>query len=163
MTEVEQRRVIAALASSAQHDVNNLLTVLLATLELMRNDLPEGDKAARRIDRMELASQRLRDLLRAFFTLARDGDGQCDGAALLHRLAPVLRLAMRPAPSLSIDAPLEGVQIEADSAALAARLVEALRGAQNAVLRLLPDRVALELDGKPAQTITFPPAFRANE
>jgi len=157
MTEAEQRRVIATIAAAAQHDANNLMTVVLATVELMRRDSPADDKAVRRLDRMEAAGRRLQGLLRGVFTLARQPAERCDAAALLHRLDGVLRLVMAPSATLAIDAPEEGVEVAADPAALAASLVAALRDAREATLRLLPEGVEVTLPDQPALVIGFGP------
>ena len=106
MNEAEQRRVIAALAPSVQHDLNNMVTVTLATLDLMRHGLAPGDAALKRIERIDAATRRLDALMRGFLTLARAAPGvaELDVAALLHRVAPALRLAMGGAASLTIEA-----------------------------------------------------------
>ncbi len=138
MNEAEQRRVIAALAPLVQHDVNNMMTVTLATLDLMRHGLAPGDAALKRIERIDAATRRLDALMRGFLTLARAAPGvaEVNVALLLHAIAPALRLAMAAPASLAIEAPPEGVTAPCDAAAFTAALAEALRGIGTAVLRL---------------------------
>ncbi|MES2712835.1 MAG: hypothetical protein V4653_14740 [Pseudomonadota bacterium] len=155
MNEAEQRRVIATLAPAVQHDVNNMLTVTLATLELMRHGLAPGDAALRRIDRIDSATRKLDALMRGFLTLARAKPevATVDVALLLHRMAPALRLAMAGAAALTIEAPAEGVEVACDAARLTATLVESLRGAAEATLRLDGQRV---LVARGADTVLVP-------
>src|SRR5690606_34534993 len=100
MTEknrAERQRMLADLAPKVQHDANNMFTVTMATLDLMRRGLAEADPASRRIARIDEATRRLEGLLRAYLTVARQPVGaeeRGDVALLLHRVAPLLRLAL---------------------------------------------------------------------
>ncbi len=149
MNEAEQRRVIAALAPSVQHDANNMVTVTLATLDLMRHGLAPGDAALRRIERIDTATRKLDALMRGFLTLARAAPGvaEVDVALLLHRVGPALRLMMGGAASLTIEAPGAGVMAPCDAAGFTAALAEALRGLGEAVLRLEAAGVCVVSDG----------------
>lgn len=150
MNEAEQRRVIAALAPSVQHDVNNMVTVTLATLDLMRHGLAPGDATLKRIERIDSATRKLDALMRGFLTLARAAPGvvNVDVAALLHRVAPALRLAMGGAAALTIEAPAEGVKAACDAARFTAALAEALRDKGEAVLLLDGEGVAVMSGGR---------------
>ena len=156
MNEAEQRRVIAALAPSVQHDLNNMVTVTLATLDLMRHGLAPGDAALKRIERIDAATRRLDALMRGFLTLARAAPGvaELDVAALLHRVAPALRLAMGGAASLTIEVPAEGVTAACDAARFTAALAGAVQGAGEAVLRLEGEGVIV-VSGGANTTVRF--------
>ncbi len=156
MNEAEQRRVIAALAPLVQHDVNNMMTVTLATLDLMRHGLAPGDAALKRIERIDAATRRLDALMRGFLTLARAAPGvaEVDVAQLLHRVEPALRLAMAAPASLAIEAAPEGVMAPCNAAAFTAALAAALRGTGTAVLRLEGEGVAVA-SGSDTTTVPF--------
>lgn len=163
MTEdvrVERQRMLAALAPKVQHDANNMFTVTVATLDLMRRGLAETDPALKRITRIEEATRRLEALLRGYLTVARqevDAPARGDIALLLQRVAPVLRLALGRV-ALDLDVPEKGVDAEFDGAALTAGLLaiasEAAAvlpaGARIALaLQTEPDAVLLTVKGAP--------------
>lgn len=156
MTEdvrAERQRMLAALAPKVQHDANNMFTVTVATLDLMRRGLAETDPALKRIIRIEEATRRLEALLRAYLTLARqevDAPARGDIALLLQRMAPVLRLALGRV-ALDLDVPEKGVDADFDGAALTAVL---LGMASDAAATLPPGaRIALALKTEPGAVV----------
>lgn len=155
MDEAAQRRALAQLAPKAQHDANNMLTVLLATVEMMRNGTAPGDATARRLDRLEQAAKRLEALLRGFLTLSRAQQGEVDVALLLHRLSPALRLAMAGPAALEVEAPADGVRAVCDTGALGAALVACLSGAEQARLRLTAEGIVAEVPGRDGLLVAF--------
>lgn len=164
MTEdvrAERQRTLAALAPKVQHDANNMFTVTVATLDLMRRGLAETDPALKRIIRIEEATRRLEALLRAYLTVARQEVGappaRGDIALLLQRMAPVLRLALGRV-ALDLDTPEKGVDAEFDGAALTATLLGMASDAAAALpagarigltLRTEPGAVLLTAEGAP--------------
>jgi signal transduction histidine kinase len=166
----ERQRMLATLAPKVQHDANNMFTVTVATLDLMRRGLAETDPALKRITRIEEATRRLEALLRAYLTVARQEVGapaRGDIALLLQRVAPALRLALGRV-ALDLDAPEKGVDAEFDGAALTATLLAmandaaaALPAGTRIALRLStePDAVLLTAEGAPAPlSLRFSPA-----
>ncbi|MBR0644806.1 nitrogen regulation protein NR(II) [Plastoroseomonas hellenica] len=164
MTEdarAERQRMLATLAPKVQHDANNMFTVTVATLDLMRRGLAETDPAMKRITRIEEATRRLEALLRGYLTVARQEVGapaRGDIALLLQRLAPVLRLALGRV-ALDLDAPEKGVDAEFDGAALTAALLAMATDAAATLpvgsrialaLRTGPGAVVLTAEGAPA-------------
>lgn len=157
----ERQRMLAALAPKVQHDANNMFTVTVATLDLMRRGLAETDPALKRIIRIEEATRRLEALLRAYLTVARQEVGapaRGDIALLLQRVAPVLRLALGRV-ALDLAAPEKGVDAEFDGAAVTATLLGMASDAAAALpagarisltLRTEAGAVLLTADGAPA-------------
>ncbi|MBR0655380.1 HAMP domain-containing histidine kinase [Plastoroseomonas arctica] len=149
MNEADQRHLLSRLAPAVQHDVNNLMTVTLATLELMRHGLAPDDASLRRIERIEAASRRLEALMRGFLTLARAVPEQAmmDVARLLHRIAPLLGLS---GATVTIEAPADGVEAACDAGLLTSALVETVGGRGEVTLRLEGEGVMVVRGGNSA-------------
>jgi signal transduction histidine kinase len=155
-----RQQMLQRLAPKAQHDANNMVTVTIATLDLMRRGLAEGDPALKRINRIADATVRLEALLRGYLTVARQevgGTAEGDIALLLHRASPMLRLALGRV-ALDLDAPEKGLHAAFDGAALTAALVAAAEAAAASLpagsrirlsLRAEPGAVVLEAEGLP--------------
>jgi signal transduction histidine kinase len=89
-TETQAKRLasVATLARPVQHDINNLLTVVFANLELLRRTAAAGGPQ-RQLDRIQEAAKRLEGSTRAILSLLRRPVGQT-GA---FRLSDILRAA----------------------------------------------------------------------
>jgi len=99
--------ILGVLARPAQHEINNLLTVMLANLDLLRRSTPEGAQR-RQIDRIGEAVRRFEASSRAILSLARrpvDAPGPFAPAASIAAIRPLLALLL-PAPgALEIASP----------------------------------------------------------
>lgn len=95
------------MARPVQHEINNLLTVVLANLELLRRGAAEG-APRRQLDRVAEATRRLEVVTRAVLSLARRGVADAEGfapAAAIGALRPLLALLLPAANALSLDVP----------------------------------------------------------
>ncbi|HEY4252413.1 MAG TPA: hypothetical protein VGM87_14470 [Roseomonas sp.] len=158
-----RQRMLQDLAPKVQHDANNMFTVTIATLDLMRRGLAESDPALKRITRIEDATRKLEALLRAYLTVARqevDAPASGDIALLLQRTVPMLRLALGRV-ALDLAVPEKGVDAIFDGAALTAALLEAAAAAATLpagsrvtlVMRSEPGAVLVALEGAPAPLV----------
>lgn len=138
-TERQARRLatLAALARPVQHEINNLLHVIYANLDMLKRSAAEG-APQRQLDRVEQATKRLESSARALLGLARrpvpDG-ASFTPAEALAALAPLLHL-MLPAPgTLALSLPQgAGWSVAGDRAAFE-ETVLALAGAAAAMPR----------------------------
>jgi len=104
---VRRHAILGVLARPAQHEINNLLTVMLANLDLLRRSTPEG-APRRQIERIGEAVRRFEVSSRAILSLSRrpvDAPGPFAPAASVAAIRPLLTLLL-PAPgALEIAAP----------------------------------------------------------
>ncbi len=123
---------LAAMARPVQHDLNNLLTVILANVELLKRTAAEGGPQ-RQLDRIQQAAKRLEDGMRAILTLSRRPVPEEVVAAPLEGLrllAPVLRLLLAAPGALALDLPEgEAWKVRLDRAALEEALLDLVREA----------------------------------
>ncbi len=90
---------LAAMARPVQHELNNLLTVVFANVELLKRTAAEG-APQRQLDRIQQATKRLENATRSILTLSRRPVPEAVVAApldALRVLAPLLHLLL-PAP-----------------------------------------------------------------
>lgn len=110
---------LGALAKPVQHEINNLLTVVFANLELLKRTAAEGPPQ-RQLDRIEQAARRLEGSTRAILSLSRRAVPEPTSfapAEALRQLAPLLQLALPGPGALALTLPEgEAWKITADRA-----------------------------------------------
>jgi signal transduction histidine kinase len=131
--KAERMAAIAGLARTVQHDINNLLTVIFANLEMLKRTAAEG-APQRQLTRVEEAARRFDGTSRAILSLIRRPAGEVvairlsDALAALHPLlhmilpapgALVVELAERDPPVL-----IERSALEETLLALAQQIAE---------------------------------------
>jgi signal transduction histidine kinase len=135
---------LAALARPVQHDLNNLLTVVLANVELLKRSAAEG-APQRQLDRIQQAAKRLEDSMRAILTLNRRPVPEEVVAAPLEGLrllAPLLRLILSAQGALALDLPEgEAWKVRLERAGLEEAVLDLVREAAG----VLPRGAALGL------------------
>lgn len=134
-----RQRRLAALAPPVQHEVNNLLTVLIANLESLKRTAPEGSPAQRQVERVGLATRRMEEVVRAYLSMARrplPDEAAVDPAATLRALEPLLRLAIGSRLDLTLEAPAEPLPaVRLDRALLDLALLDLARDAAERLAR----------------------------
>lgn len=117
---------LAAVARPVQHDINNLLTVIFANLEMLKRTAAEG-APQRQLDRIQEAARRFEATSRAVLSLARrpvPGEGEVTLAEAVTALRPLM-LVLLPGPgALELALGPEAWPVRLDRA----RLDEALLG-----------------------------------
>jgi signal transduction histidine kinase len=135
---------LAAMSRPVQHELNNLLTVIYANVELLKRSAAEG-APQRQLDRIQQATKRLDDATRSILTLNRRPVPEAAVAApldCLRLLAPLLKLLLAAPGALALDLPEgEAWKVQLDRAALEQALMDL---AQDAAV-LLPRGAALGL------------------
>jgi hypothetical protein len=138
---------LAALSRPMQHDLNNLLTVVFANLEMLKRSAGEG-APQRQLDRIQQAARRLEVSTRAMnLVLGRPaGVAPMRLSECLLGLQPLLALVL-PAPGALVLEPAEmEPSILLDRAALEAALIALVREAQGALGRGEVLRIAVRPD-----------------
>src|SRR3712207_706256 len=128
---------MAGLARPVQHEINNLLTVIFANLEMLKRTAAEGPPQ-RQLDRIAEAARRFEASTRSILSLSRrpvTGPGGVKLSEALAQLRPLL-LVLMPAPGLlSLDLTEEGWPVRMDRAALDEALIALAREAAGALPR----------------------------
>ena len=123
--ESERLAQLAAAARPVQHDLNNLLTVIFANLDMLqRNATEEAPK--RRLARVQEAARRFEATTRALLSLARrpiPGEVVMSPAAAVTALQPLLALILATPDALSVEAPAQLPACRFDQSLLDAALV----------------------------------------
>ena len=95
----DRSAAVAGLARTVQHDINNLLTVIFANLELLKRSAAEG-APQRQLGRVEEAARRFEGTSRAILALIRRPAGEVMPIRLTEALSavqPLLQMIL-PAP-----------------------------------------------------------------
>jgi len=116
---LRRQAILGTLARPAQHEINNLLTVMLANLDLLRRSAAEG-APRRQLERIGEAVRRLDVSTRAMLSLTRRPvavAGPFAPAAAVAAIRPLLALLL-PAPgALEVALPAEPFPLATGNAA----------------------------------------------
>ncbi|WP_135467671.1 histidine kinase dimerization/phospho-acceptor domain-containing protein [Crenalkalicoccus roseus] len=96
---------LATLARPVQHDINNLLTVIFANLEMLRRSASEG-APQRQLDRIQEAARRFEATSRALLSLARrpvPGEGEVTLTEAVAALRPLLQVLLPTPGALEVE------------------------------------------------------------
>ena len=140
--EVARRRAarlatMAGLARPVQHEINNLLTVIFANLEMLKRTAAEGGPQ-RQLDRVAEAARRFEASSRGFLSLSRRPVPGVSAFTLGEALVAVrpLLVVLMPAPGmLAVEAEPEGWAVRMDRALLDEALIALAREAGEALPR----------------------------
>lgn len=172
LPQARRMTAVATLARPVQHDINNLLTVVFANLELLKRSAAEG-APQRQLDRIQEATRRLDAGTRALLTLLRRPNAGptefrlSEALATVHPLLAVLLAATGP---LGLALTGEEPRVRLDRAALEdALLAVAQEGAERLprgaglTLRLAnaADAVELTIDHTPGVVLATLEALAA--
>ena len=156
----ERLATLAAMARPVQHEINNLLTVVFANLELLKRTAAEGGPQ-RQLDRIQQATKRLEDSTRSILTLMRRPVPEPIVAApleLMRVLAPLLQLLLPRAGALKLTLPeSEPWKVRLDRAAFDEAMLALAREA--AIVMSRGSELALALTQQEAEVslhITWP-------
>jgi signal transduction histidine kinase len=101
---VRRQATLSLLSRPAQHEINNLLTVILANLDLLRRSSAEG-APRRQLERIGEATRRLDLATRAFLGLTRRvpaEPGPFAPVAAIEAIRPLLALLLPAAGAVSV-------------------------------------------------------------
>lgn len=150
-TEIQAKRLasVATLARPVQHDINNLLTVVFANLELLKRTAAEGGPQ-RQLDRIQEAAKRLEGSTRAILSLLRRPVGQTAPlrmSGILGAVQPLLLLLLPTGGALQLDLAEEDPPVLVDRAAFEDALLAAAQQASGSMPRGGALRLVLERQG----------------
>ena len=160
-TEIQAKRLtsVATLARPVQHDINNLLTVVFANLELLKRTAAPGGPQ-RQLDRIQEAAKRLEGTTRAILSLLRRPVGQTAAlrmSDILRAAQPLLTLLLPTGGAFQLELPEEDPPVLLDRAAFEDALLAMAQQATEAMPRGGALRMLLELrDGGVALAIQHP-------
>ena len=90
---------IGAMAGGIAHDLNNVLSPILMSVEVMRRRLsPDDTRTAALLDRIESSAKRGADMVKQILLFARGSEGEHQSVDLRQLLADVVRLAQETFP-----------------------------------------------------------------
>ncbi|MBV1796995.1 histidine kinase dimerization/phospho-acceptor domain-containing protein [Siccirubricoccus sp. G192] len=128
---------LARLARPVQHEINNLLTVIFANLEMLKRTAAEG-APQRQLDRIQAAAKRFEASTRSLLDLARRpvaGATEVKLAKALASLQPLLTVLL-PAPgALTVEVPADVWSVRLDHIALDEALIALVREAAEVLPR----------------------------
>jgi signal transduction histidine kinase len=134
---VQRLETITGLARPVQHEINNLLTVIFANLEMLKRTAAEG-APQRQIDRIAEAARRFEASTRSILSLSRrpvPGLGEVNLSEALTQLRSLM-LVLMPAPGLlTLELAAECWPVRIDRAALDEVLIALAREAAEALPR----------------------------
>ncbi|GGC33078.1 hypothetical protein GCM10011504_09180 [Siccirubricoccus deserti] len=111
---------LAGLARPVQHDINNLLTVVFANLEMLKRTAAAGGPQ-RQLDRIQEAARRFEGTSRAILSMLRRpaaGEVTIRLSEVIAAMQPLLHLLL-PAPgALTLEIAVEDRPVRIDRAAL---------------------------------------------
>jgi signal transduction histidine kinase len=128
---------MAGLARPVQHEINNLLTVIFANLEMLKRTAAEG-APQRQLDRVAEAARRFEASSRGFLSLSRRPVPGVSVFTLEEALVAVrpLLVVLMPAPGmLAVEPGAEGWPVRMDRALLDEALIALAREAGEALPR----------------------------
>ena len=128
---------MAGLARPVQHEINNLLTVIFANLEMLKRTAAEG-APQRQLDRVAEAARRFEASSRGFLSLSRRPVPGVSAFTLGEALVAVrpLLVVLMPTPAmLAVEPGAEGWPVRMDRALLDEALIALAREAGEALPR----------------------------
>jgi signal transduction histidine kinase len=139
----QRMEVLGRLAGGVAHDFNNILTAVVGCAEALREELaalPEGRRAAAAgvLDELDGSAERARQLTRQLVTLGRSTTLRreaVDLAALVARMAPMLRRLLGETVQLQLPAPGLSATVRADPSQLEQLVLNLAVNARDAMPR----------------------------
>ena len=151
---------VASLSRTVQHDINNLLTVVFANLEMLKRTAAEG-APQRQLDRIQEASRRFEATTRTLLSFMRRPAGE----VLVVRLSEVvgalqpLLFMILPAPgALAVDLAAEDWPVRIERSALEEALLALVQQVAEAQVRGTPLSLSIANEGDQVRLrIVLPP------
>jgi PAS domain S-box-containing protein len=109
---------IGALAGGIAHDLNNVLSPILMSVEILRRRLPpEDSRSAPLLDRVEASARRGAEMVKQILLFARGTEGERQTLDLREQLADVVKLARETFPkniSVRYERPVQLENVRGD-------------------------------------------------
>lgn len=127
---------VGSLASAVAHDFNNILTVILSSVHLLKNDISEDSKLCGPLDVIEGTALSAGDLAEQLLTLARPRHAEkriLDLNTVISEAKPLLKRVLREGVRLTIDLEKDLWCIRSDPSQILHTLVNLCINAQEAM------------------------------
>jgi signal transduction histidine kinase len=137
LRQAARLQTMAGLARPVQHEINNLLTVIFANLEMLKRTAAEGGPQ-RQLDRVAEAARRFEASSRGFLSLSRrpvPGVSVFTLEEALVAVRPLLTVLMPTPAMLAVEPGAEGWPVRMDRALLDEALIALAREAGEALPR----------------------------
>jgi signal transduction histidine kinase len=161
-TAARRLATVAGMARPVQHDVNNLLTVIFANLELLKRTAAEGGPQ-RQLDRILAATRRMELSTKALLTMLRRPVGQPVALRLsqaIEAIQPLLGLLLPTTGALTLDLPTDDAPVRLDRAVLEEALLAIAQDAAEVLPRGMGLTVAVaNRPGAVELAIGWPPGI----
>lgn len=127
---------VGSLASAVAHDFNNILTVILSSVHLLKNDLSEDSKLCGPLDVIEGTALSAGDLAEQLLTLAKPSPAEkrvLDLNTVVSEAEPLLKRVLREGIRLTIDLERDMWSVRSDPSQILRTLVNLCINAQEAM------------------------------
>ena len=136
MAEAEKVEAVGLLAGGVAHDFNNMLTGILAWVDIAADELGPENPVAHALDEIRIASERAAELTRqllAFGRRQRLQPGPLDPGEVVVRLKRWMDRVLGPDHQLVVDVPDAPWLIEADRSQIERAITALIMNAQDAM------------------------------
>jgi signal transduction histidine kinase len=117
----QKMEVIGLLAAGAIHDLNNILSLMVGSSEILGQQLSDDPKVTKNLDRMRTGGVRAQNLLQQILSFVRKTEepkGHCNINQVIEECVDLLRPSLGHHIILSWNRPEEDLFIDADSTQL---------------------------------------------
>jgi signal transduction histidine kinase len=121
LREAQKMEAVGALSQGISHDFKNILSTLKAAVHILQKGEPDNAFVLKYTGKMQTSIDRARDLVERLVAFSRTRQFDLrplDLAALVARLAPMLREALGEAVRLELALPASPVRVDGDEASL---------------------------------------------
>ncbi|MBI4541674.1 MAG: PAS domain S-box protein [Gemmatimonadetes bacterium] len=136
LRQAQKMEAVGQLAGGMAHDVNNLLTTVLTSTELVRGALPPDTPGQEDLDTIAQATERGAELIRKLLAFSRRQRlelGPVNIADLVNDFHPILRRVVRADIEFRLQLGDQGVVARADAGAVEQILVNLVTNARDAM------------------------------
>ena len=91
LRQAQKMEAIGTLAGGIAHDFNNILSPIIGYTEMIMEDLPKSSKLAEKLEHVQLAANRAKDLVRHILTFSR----QTDQELIPLEIQPIIKESLK--------------------------------------------------------------------
>jgi len=99
LRQAQKMEAIGTLAGGIAHDFNNILSPIIGYTEMILEDVPKNSKLAEKLEQVQLAANRARDLVRHILTFSRQTDQELTPLEMQPIIKESLKLLRASLPS----------------------------------------------------------------
>lgn len=99
LRQAQKMEAIGTLAGGIAHDFNNILSPIIGYTEMILEDIPKGNKIWEKLEQVQMAANRARDLVRHILTFSRQTDQELTPLEVQPVIKDSLKLLRASLPS----------------------------------------------------------------